>query len=434
MKTIKTLAAALLLVNAAAFAQQPVPAKPQSKSILLMNGVAHIGNGKVLDNAVIGLKEGKIVMVADARVVRIDMSKWDTVINIPGKHVYPGFIATNSTMGLQECESVRATRDQYEVGLFNPEVRSIIAYNTDSKIQPTVRTNGVLLAQITPRGGRISGTSSVVELDGWNWEDATYKMDDGIHVNWPPVVARNFDSPPFALEKSKTYETELRELEDFFREAKAYAANSKPEEKNLRYEAMKGIFDGSKTLFLRADYVKEITEAVAFSKKMGITRMVIVGGRDSWQCTTLLKENNIAVMIGRPHDLPPTADSDLDQPYKTPAMLQKAGVLFCIQNEGDQETHQTRNLGFLAGTAAAYGMTKEEALAAITSNPAKILGIDKTVGTLEEGKDATLFISTGDALDMRTNNVELAYIRGKKIQLTNEQMRLYETYKKKYGQ
>lgn len=434
MKTIKTLAAALLLVNAAAFAQQPVPAKPQSKSILLMNGVAHIGNGKVLDNAVIGLKEGKIVMVADARVVRIDVSKWDTVINIPGKHVYPGFIATNSTMGLQECESVRATRDQYEVGMFNPEVRSIIAYNTDSKIQPTVRTNGVLLAQITPRGGRISGTSSVVELDGWNWEDATYKMDDGIHVNWPPVVARNFDSPPYALEKSKTYETELRELEDFFREAKAYAANSKPEEKNLRYEAMKGIFDGSKTLFLRADYVKEITEAVAFSKKMGITRMVIVGGRDSWQCSTLLKENNIAVMIGRPHDLPPTADSDLDQPYKTPAMLQKAGVLFCIQNEGDQETHQTRNLGFLAGTAAAYGMTKEEALAAITSNPAKILGIDKTVGTLEEGKDATLFISTGDALDMRTNNVELAYIRGKKIQLTNEQMRLYETYKKKYGQ
>jgi imidazolonepropionase-like amidohydrolase len=434
MKTIKTLAAALLLVNAIAFAQQPVPAKPQTKSILLMNGIAHVGNGKVFDNSVIGLKDGKIVMVADARVVRIDVSKWDTVINIPGKHVYPGIIATNSTMGLQECESVRATRDQYEVGMFNPEVRSIIAYNTDSKIQPTVRTNGVLLAQITPRGGRISGTSSVVELDGWNWEDATYKMDDGVHVNWPSVVARNFDSPPFALEKSKTYETELRELEDFFREAKAYAANSKPEEKNLRYEAMKGIFDGSKTLFLRADYVKEITEAVAFSKKMGITRMVIVGGRDSWQCTTLLKENNIAVMIGRPHDLPPSADSDVDQPYKTPAMLQKAGVLFCIQNEGDQETHQTRNLAFLAGTASAYGMTKEEALAAITSNPAKILGIDKTVGTLEEGKDATLFISTGDALDMRTNNVELAFIRGKKLQLTNEQMRLYETYKKKYGQ
>lgn len=434
MKMIKTFAAALLLVNATAFAQQPVPAKPQTKSILLMNGIAHVGNGKVFDNSVIGLKDGKIVMVADARVVRIDVSKWDTVINIPGKHVYPGIIATNSTMGLQECESVRATRDQYEVGMYNPEVRSIIAYNTDSKIQPTVRTNGVLLAQITPRGGRISGTSSVVELDGWNWEDATYKMDDGVHVNWPSVVARNFDSPPFALEKSKTYETELRELENFFREAKAYAANSKPEEKNLRYEAMKGIFDGSKTLFLRADYVKEITEAVAFSKKMGITRMVIVGGRDSWQCTTLLKENNIAVMIGRPHDLPPSADSDVDQPYKTPAMLQKAGVLFCIQNEGDQETHQTRNLAFLAGTASAYGMTKEEALAAITSNPAKILGIDKTVGTLEEGKDATLFISTGDALDMRTNNVELAFIRGKNLQLTNEQMRLYETYKKKYGQ
>lgn len=434
MKNYKTLAAALLLFNVIAFAQQPVPAKPQTKSMLLMNGIAHIGNGKVLDNSVIGLKDGKIVLVADARVVRIDMAAWDTVINIPGKHVYPGLIATNSTMGLQECESVRATRDQYETGMYNPEVRSIIAYNTDSKIMPTVRTNGVLLAQITPRGARISGTSSIVELDAWNWEDAVYKMDDGVHVNWPSVIARNYESGSFVFEKNKNYDPELRELENFFREAKAYKENSKPEEKNLRFEAMKGIFDGSKTLFIRADYVKEITEAVAFAKKMNIAKMVIVGGRDSWQCTSILKENNIAVMIGRPHDLPPAADADVDQPYKTPAMLQQAGVLFCIQNEGDQETHQTRNLAFLAGTASAYGMTKEEALAAITSSPAKILGIDKTTGTLEEGKDATLFVSTGDALDMRTNNVEFALIRGKKLQLTNEQMRLYETYKKKYGQ
>lgn len=430
---IATLAAAVLVT--AAPAQQPVPAKPQSKSILLMNGIAHIGNGKVIENSVIGMKDGKIVLVGDAQTIRIQPSAWDTTINIAGKHVYPGFIAPNSTLGLVEIEAVRATVDFREVGYYNPEIRSIIAYNTDSKVTPTVRTNGVLLAQITPRGGRISGTSSVVELDGWNWEDAVYKMDDGIHVSWPDVVSRNYtEDGPGPWEKSKNYDNQVRDLEKFFNEAKAYCENDRPDEKNLRFEAMRGLFNGTKTLFLRADYVKEITEAVAFAKRMNIGKAVIVGGSQSWKCTQLLKENNIPVMIGRTHALPVNDEDDVDQPFKTPYMLQQAGVLFCIQNEGDMEAIQTRNLPFEAGTAAAYGLTKEEALAAITSNAAKILGIDSKVGTIEEGKDATLFVSTGDALDMRTNNVERAWIRGKTLQLTNEQQKLYKTYSDKYGQ
>jgi len=422
-------------VAATLCAQQPVPARPQTKSILLMNGTAHLGNGQVIENSVIGFKDGKIMLVGDARTVRIESGAWDTTISIAGKHVYPGIIAANSTMGLIEVESVRATRDFAEVGTYNPEIRSIIAYNTDSKVQPTVRTNGVLLAQITPRGGRICGMSSIVELEGWNWEDVTLKFDDGIHLNWPSVISRSFgDEGPGPFEKSKTYDKQLQELENFFAEAKAYAESEKPEETNLRFEAMKGLFKGEKTLYLRADYVKEITEAVAFARRMNVKKAVIVGGRDSWMCTQVLKENNIAVMLGRTHDLPARADDDVDQPFKTPYLLQQAGLLFCIQNEGDMEAQQSRNIPFLAGTAAAYGLTKEEALAAVTFNAAKILGIDARVGTLEPGKDATLFISTGDALDMRTNNVEWAWVRGKKLDLTNEQIGLYKRYSEKYGQ
>ncbi|TND08239.1 MAG: metal-dependent hydrolase superfamily protein precursor [Bacteroidetes bacterium] len=423
-----------LLAASTASAQRPVPAKPQSKSILLMNGVAHIGNGTVIENSVIGLKEGKIVLVADARTVRIQPTAWDTTINISGKHVYPGIIASNTTLGLVETESVRATRDFAEVGAFNPHIRSIIAYNTDSKVIPTARMNGVLMAQVTPRGGRICGSSSVMELDGWNWEDAAHKTDDGIHLNWPAVISRNFsDDGPGPFEKNKNYDSNLGEVEKFFTEAKAYCENVRPDEKNLRFEAMRGVFAGTQTLFIHADYVKEISEAVIFSKRLNIKKMVIVGGRDSWQCTALLKENNIPVMLGRTHDLPANADADVDQPFKTPYLLQKAGVLFCIQNEGDMEAPGTRNIPFLAGTTAAYGLTKEEALAAITGNVARILGIDDKTGTLQEGKDATLFVSTGDALDMRTNNVEWAFIRGKKLQLTSEQTELYHMYMKKYG-
>lgn len=421
-----------------AFSQNPVPAPPQSKSILLMNGVAHLGNGQVIENSAIALKDGKFTLIADATTIRLVQGAYDTIINIFGKHVYPGFIAPNSTLGLNEIDAVRSTRDYSEVGNYNPHVRSIISYNSDSKIPPTVRTNGVLIAQITPRNGVISGTSSIVELEGWNWEDMTLKMDDGIHLNWPRMLKRDFDRndpgndlPP--LKKSEEYEKSKNELKKFFADAKGYTESVSGEEKNLRMEAMKGVFSGAKTLFIHVNYIKEIEDAIHFSKEAGVKKISLVGGTDAWMVTDLLKENNVSVMVNRVHDLPAKTDDDIDLPYKLPALLQKAGVLFCLENSGDMEQMNTRNIPFLAGTAAAYGLTKEEAVSAITLNAAKILGIDNRVGSLESGKDATFFVSTGDALDVRTNNIEWAFIQGKRLDLSNEQKALNERYLKKYG-
>jgi imidazolonepropionase-like amidohydrolase len=434
MKTkLSLLIAQLLLVSS--FAQTPTPAPPQTRSILLMNGIAHLGNGKVILNSVIGFKDGKITLVADATVSKIDPSKFDQVINIAGKHVYPGFISPSSTLGLIEIGAVRATNDVSEVGNMIPNVRSLIAYNTDSKIIPTVRTNGVLITQVCPRGGRISGTSSIFKLDGWNWEDAVLTPDDGVHMNWPVMMRRSnwWTDSPGPVEKNKSYDNDVNDLKKFFMDSKAYNETDKPEEKNLRYEAMKGVFTGKQTLYVHANGMKEISESIFFCKKMGVQKMVIVGGKDSWMVTDLLKEYNIAVVVNNTHDLPDREDDDVDLPYKLPYLLQKAGILFCLNNECEMEQIQTRNLPFLAGTAVAYGLTKEEALMSITLNAAKILGIDKTNGSLEEGKDATLFVSTGDALDMKSNNVENAWIQGRTIDLRNEQQELYEMYMKKYG-
>ena len=164
----------------------------QTKSVLIVNATAHLGTDSVIQNSLIGIRDGKIELVANATTARIDKTKYDEVIEASGKHVYPGFIAPNSTLGLTEIEAVRATNDFREVGSILPHIRSVIAYNTDSKIIPTVRTNGVLLAQVTPRGGIISGTSSIVQLNGWNWEDAVYKIDDGVHINWPRIQSRKF--------------------------------------------------------------------------------------------------------------------------------------------------------------------------------------------------------------------------------------------------
>lgn len=423
-----------LLLASFAFAQMPVPAKKQSKSILLMNGIAHLGNGKMIENSVVGFKDGKITIVGDARLVRIDKSAWDTTIDCAGKHVYPGFIASNSTLGLTDIEAVRSTNDFRDVGGYNPHVRAQIAFNSDSKIPPTVRTNGVLLAQVCPRGGRISGTSSIMALEGWNWKDATLKADDGVHLNWPAVYSRNYtEEGPGSYSQNKNYETQRQEIEKFFAESRAYADNKTSVEKNIRMEAMRGIFNGTQNLYIHADAVKEITEAIAFAKKFAIAHMIIVGGTDSWKCTDLLKQNNTPVMLSRIHSLPQRNDDDVNQPYKTAAQLQDAGVLFCIQNEGDMEATGARNLPFLAGTTVAWGLSKENAIAALTGNVAKILGIEKMMGTIEEGKDATLFVSEGDALDMKTNNVSWAFVQGKTLDLRNEQIELYEKYEDKYG-
>jgi len=406
----------------------------QNKSIVILNAVAHIGNDSIIQNSIIGIKNGKIVEVLDATKAKVELGNYDEKIEANGMHVYPAIIAPNSTLGLTEIEAVRATNDFRDVGTTLPNVRSVIAYNTDSKIIPTVRTNGVLLAQITPRGGLVSGTSSVMMLNGWNWEDAAYKIDDGIHVNWPKMQTRSWNDNEQTMggaEKNKEYTKQVSELKKLFADAKAY---NEPDiaEKNLRFESMKGIFNNTQNLYIHANNVKEITEAVYFAKQFDLKKIVIVGGKDSWMITDLLKENNVSVIVNRVHDLPDFAEEDVDLPFKLPALLQKAGVLFCLNNEGDMEAMGTRNLPFMAGTAAAYGLTKEQALKSVTINTAKILGIDQTTGSIESGKDANLFISTGDALDMRTNNVKHAFIKGNSVDLSNEQKALYDKYKKKY--
>lgn len=409
-------------------------ANAQTKSILIMNGIAHLGTDSVIQNSIIGIRDGKIVEVIDALRNNIVPENYDEKIDAKGKHVYPGFIAPNSTLGLAEIDAVRATADFKETGTTLPNVRSLIAYNADSKIIPTVRTNGILLAQVTPRGGLISGTSSVVMLDGWNWEDATYKTDDGVHINWPRMQTRKLlqDEESGPYEKNKEYLKQTEELKKLFADAKAYQETETKEETNLRFESLKGIFNGTQTLYIHSNYVKEIIEAVNFAKQNAVKRVAIVGGRDSWRVVDLLRENNVAVIVSRVHDLPERTDDDVDQSFKLPYLLQKAGILFCLNNEGRMEAMGVRNLPFMAGTTVAYGLTKEQALRAITLNAAKILGIDKTTGSIEPGKDANLFISTGDALDMRTNNIEKAFIKGNSIDLNNDQKALYEKYKKKY--
>ncbi|WP_338869459.1 amidohydrolase family protein [Spirosoma sp. SC4-14] len=427
----KILTSILTLGVLTSYAQNPAPARPQERAIALTGATIHIGNGQVIQNGVVVFDKGVITAVGDGSTPTAGAE----VISVSGKHVYPGLISPASTVGLQEIGAVKATVDKQEIGELNPNVRALIAYNTDSEIIPTIRNNGVLLTQAMPQGGTVSGSSSVMMTDGWNWEDAVLKKDDGIWVNWPSYFARNFNFEDFSvtIQKNAKRAEAISALEATFADAKAYMAIKNPTPTNLKFEAMRGLFSGRQNLYIRADYSKDIIEAVKFAKALAIPKVVIVGGEEAHKVVTFLKENNVPIILSELHRLPNREDEDVYLPYRMPGILHKAGVLVGLSYADGW--WRTRNLAFLAGTASGFGIDNhEEALKLITSNNAKILGIDNMVGTVEKGKQATLFVSAGDALDMRSNVIEQAFIQGRKVNLDDRHKRLYKMYKDKYEQ
>lgn len=444
MKKIFSTLSVLLLIAGLTKAQEVVyPAKENKGRIYITNGTVHVGNGTVLENATIEINQSRITNIG----TNITAAAGATVIDAKGKHVYPGLILPATDVGLKEIGAgVRASNDFSELGEYNSNIRSITAYNTDSRVIGVLRSNGILLANIVPAGGSVSGSSTVVQLDAWNWEDAAYNMDGGLHVSMPSFInrfggRRGGGIPPALLaqlgisfnapaDPAKAALDKVEEIKSFFRQAKAYLQEPAHGNVNLKFEALRKLFDKKQKLFVHGDQVKQMLVAIDFVKEFGFD-VVIVGGSESFQIADLLKANNIAVILNEQHALPATEDDDIDQPYKTPAALQKAGVLFALNDGSDNARY--RNLSYNAGTAATYGLTKEQALQAITLNAAKILGIADRTGSLETGKDANIVISEGDLLDMKSSTVTDAFIQGRQVSLDNKQRQLYERYKYKYG-
>lgn len=419
----------IILIALPLFAFNQTPSK-----ILLVNGFLHVGNGETMESALIGIEDGKISLIKNAYAYTIKEEEWDTIIELKGQHIYPGFVAPNNTLGLTEIDAVRATRDFDEVGTYNPHIRAQIAFNVESKVISTVRTNGVLISQATPRGGVISGSSAVMKLDGWNWEDATISANDGIHLNWPSTIqGGGWWANPQPKKPNEKYGENKQKIYDFFEMAKAFAETKDPKE-DIRLAAMMDCFKGEKRVYIHAEELQQLVDVIEFANHFDLKFPVIVGGYDAYLITQQLRDSKIPVMIQRPHSLPEKEEDDVDQSYKLAALLKEGDVKFCIQNHGDMEAMNARNIPFLAGTAMAYGLTEEEAVSAVSLSSCEIMGIDKNYGSVEIGKSATLFVSKGSALDMMTNDLKVALIDGRFVDLMNFQKELYLKYKKKYEQ
>ena len=423
---------------------QQTPAPTQDKSILIYGSTAHIGDGQTIKNSVIGFTDGVIDLVASIDGISnneilmmysdSNNKKYDTIIDASNSHVYPGIIALNTNLGLVEVDAVRASVDDDETGTYLPEIRSIIAYNAESKAVESMRPNGVLLAQIAPNGGIISGKSSVVQFDAWNWEDAVIKYDQGIHLNWPSpyTFGRWWLGEDRGLKANTNYSKQIKDLKNFLDKSKA---NMNIENSmNLKSNAMKTVLNGETTVYLYADDEKEIVDGVTFLKSFGIDKIVIVGATESKNQLNFIKLNNIPVVVKQPYRFPQSVDSDPMETFAIAKKMLDAGILVSIDPTGTASARVSiRNLPFYAGSFSSFGIDKEVALSMITHNPAKILGIDKDFGTLEVGKSATLFISKGDALDIISNNVTHAFISGRNLSLETHQTRLWRRYSNKYS-
>jgi imidazolonepropionase-like amidohydrolase len=424
-------------------ASDQVPGKPQNGPILLRGGDVYTVSGDVIRGGWVLLEKGRIAGVG----AKDDLPKLPEngkSIDVAGKRVYPSLIAVGNELGLLEIPSVRATRDAAEVGQINPNVRAEVAVNPDSELIPVTRTNGVLLNLTVPSGGLITGTSALMQLDGWTWEDMTVRAPVAMHIAWPRMTSGRAGRgegeegparPPRA-------EEQIKQIEHAFDDARAYQSarkangasgdekgNGKPHPIDARWEAMLPVLDGKVPVFVWADELRQMESAVAFAAKHKV-KLVILGGYDAVRCADLLKERKVPVVIQGTQRLPQRRDSGYDEPFTLPERLRAAGVEYCISYAGRFGSN-VRNLPYHAGMAVAYGLPQDEALRSITLYPAKILNVADRVGSIEKGKDATLIVTDGDILETPTH-VELAFVQGRAVDLSNKQTRLWEKYQQKY--
>lgn len=412
-------------------ASDQIPAFAPGASVVLQDATIHAADGKTIERGTLLIVDGKIASIStEFRPPPADALVQDCT----GRHIYPGLVDAGSQLGLTEINAVRATRDAAETGQVNPNARVQVAVNPDSELIPTTRSNGILISHIMPEGGLFSGTSAVIMLDGWTWEEMTLVASAGVVMNWPNMyVSRSRDNPEDERRQLAARDRQLREIDETFDDARAYArasvsgSTTRSTNFDARWEAMRPVLDRSLPLFIRAEEMSQINAAVAFSKRQQV-RCVIVGGRDADRCADLLKSMDVPVIVTGTHRLPGNPDDAYDSVYALPAKLKAAGVRFAICSNG--WTSLLRNLPYQAASAIAFDLSREDALNSITLWPAQILGIDAKVGSIEVGKDATLIITDGDILEIPTH-VERAYIQGREVDLNDRHKMLRDKYRKR---
>ena len=432
MKKIVLLTTWVLLASST-LASDQIPGAPQKRPIIIRNATVHTVSGETIQNGCVLFKDGKITEIG----VNLSFPGDAETIEAKGQHVYPGLMDSYSQIGLVEIDSIKASIDTTEIGNLNPNVRAAVAFNPDSEAIPVARANGVLISVIAPNGGLISGRAAVMVLDGWTWEGMTLLPDAAMAASWPRFASAPRGRRGGDAEAAPTSDNDrLGPLHDLMREVKAYglARSKAPKEQpiDLRLEAMLPIVERKTPMLVQANTTKQIQTAIAFSKQYNL-KLILIGGADSMQCANLVKEAKVPVVVASVYRLPSRHDAAYDAAYTLPAQLQEAGIPFSIASDGRFGASGVRNLPYHAATAAAFGLTEEQALRSITLSPAEIFGVSDRIGSITVGKDATLIITDGNILETPTQVLK-AYVQGRQVDLSSKHTQLNDKYKAKYAQ
>lgn len=380
-------------------------------SFAIQNATLHIGNGKVIQQGLLHVNQGKIAAVVDLNSgAPYTLSPDLPIIDGRGWNLYPGLILMNTIVGLTEIDAVRATLDFDELGNFSPEVEGHIAFNASSSILPTLRQNGVLFAEVSPRYGMLAGSSSVLRLDGKPWTEALLKAHSGMHMHWPRAGAEN-----------APVKNQLRAL----------LSQAEAGREGQQFNALRRAIRGEEKIMLHVRSASDWQNAMDFFRPWPKVKIVVLECSDCEALTRDLVQENQAVVASRIWELPPFYHAQPQQRWLDFQKMNQAGLLMALDYEGDMEAMGGRNIGFMAGTLQRVGFEEKDILPFITLNPARILGIDQYVGSLEVGKEASFFACYGSPLEAIHFNMIKVWSQGVEIPLKGRQETLKDEFERK---
>ncbi len=430
----KALAIALLFASGA-FAQSTIPNSTGRKgTVAIRNATIVPVSGPAIANGTIVFANGVITAVG----VNANVPSGATVIDGTGLFVYPGMIDSGTSVGLVEIDSVSGTVDTAELGDFNPNAQAAVAINPHSEIIPVTRVNGVTHVLSVPEGGVISGQSALVQLAGWTPAEMVVKAPAAMHVRFPRLRSSSFAQPAdeeAEKEQRKAYTKSVDQLRDLFRDAQAYgkAAAARTQDRNVRrfdrdltLEALVPVVEGRVPVVMHANLARDIKAALELADELKL-KVILSGAHDVARVVDEVKRRNIPVILGPILALPQREDDPYDLLFTNAKTLHDAGIPFAIQTS---DAHNARNLPYNAASCAAFGLPKDVALKSVTLYPAQIWGVADRLGSLETGKNASLILTDGDPLEIRTN-VKRVFINGEEIPMDSRHTLLYEKFRKR---
>ena len=425
------LAVALALAGAAPLAAQQQAAASRPAAVYAIRNATIVPVvGSRIQGGTIVLREGRIEAVGAG----VQVPAGAQVIDGTGLFVYPGLFDAGTTLGLIEIGSVPGGNDQQELGDFNPHDDALSAVNPTSELIPTVRVNGVTTVITAPRGGVIAGQAALMDLAGWTPQEMAVVPRAGMVLTFPRIAGgrRGFGGPQRSdAEQREELNRQTRALQNYLRDAVAYsdvkariaAGGAGTQEISLPMEAMVPVVRGESPVIVEADNVEQIRGALALADSFHL-RIILRSGRQAWRLADTLAARRIPVIVG-PTTVSPGDNDPYDAIYALPGVLARAGVRIAFQTASASDA---RSVAYNAALATAYGLDPEQALRALTINPAQIFGVADRYGSLEAGKVANVMVTNGDPLDPRTQ-VRYVFIRGQLIPRDDRHNRLYEQFR-----